>query len=84
MSWNKRKEKALESAEGAILRFRKSLTREDEEGWKFYRELRLAFKEMVARAKVLCGCQRNDRVSDLSETRYCCCFGSKQAECRCR
>lgn len=82
MNLNKKKNKALESVKGAILRLRNSLTKEDEEGWKFYREAEYAFNEMVARAKMICGCQ-HCASPNQTEPRYCCCSGNKQVECKC-
>ena len=85
MNLNKRKNKALESVKGAILRFRNSLTKEDEDGWKFYREAEYAFNDMVARARMICGCQHCATPNPNSaEPQYCCCSGSKQVECKCR
>ena len=78
-----KKNRALESVKGAILKFRKSLTREDDEGWKFYKEAEYAFNEMVARARLICGCQ-HCTAKNLTEHTYCCCSGSKQVECKCR
>jgi hypothetical protein len=83
MYLDKKKNKALESVKGAILRFRNSLTREDEDGWKFYREAEYAFNDMVARAKMLCGCQ-HCAAPNPAEPQYCYCSGSKQVECKCR
>jgi hypothetical protein len=85
MCLDKKKNKALESVNGAIQRFRSSLTKEDEEGWKFYREVEYAFNDMVARAKMICGCQHCANPNPNStEPQYCYCSGSKQVECKCR
>jgi len=83
MCLDKKKNKALDCVKRAIQRFRTSLTREDEEGWKFYREEEYAFNEMVARVKMICGCQ-HCAVPHSSEPAYCCCSGSKQVECKCK
>ena len=83
MNLNKRKDKALESVKGAILRFRDSLTREDEDGWNFYREAEFAFNEMLARTRLACNCQQNKNVSIFYETTHCCCSANKRANCRC-
>jgi hypothetical protein len=81
MCLNKKKNKALESVSGAIQRFRSSLTKEDEDGWNFYREAEYEFNKMVTRAKMICGCQH---CANPTELQYCCCSGSNQVECKCR
>ena len=80
---NKKLGKAFENMKRAILRFRHSLTKEDEESWEFYREAEYAFNVMVARARLLCGCQHCSS-RNLTEPAYCCCSGGKQVECKCR
>ncbi|QLJ52508.1 MAG: hypothetical protein Sv326_0333 [Candidatus Fermentimicrarchaeum limneticum] len=80
---SKKLDKALENMKGAILRFRHSLTRQDEEGWELYRETEYAFNVMVARARLLCGCQ-HCTAQNSTEPIYCCCSGGKQVECKCR